>query len=272
MDDALIDNRTTNRCRERDGLVVPIDDPFWNRNYPPNHWGCRSNVRSVSEGEVEEQGIEVRHTGEDAGLGNDIATPDWAYNPGRAAFEPDLDAYDRRVARPYVRGALTGPPFRRMYDRLERAVRRNEQLQEREGLSDRAFRNYLRENTRAVRGQEFPVAILGEGKQQMFRAASQTVRLSDDSLLKQIISRRGESIGRVTYALVQDVLERAQLVVKDQARHRVFIRRNDQLYHAVVKATGDRARLYLQSFRRTSPDDVRRLRDSGEVLEDTLEL
>jgi hypothetical protein len=52
----------------------------------------------------------------------------------------------------------------------------------------------------------------------------------------------------------------------------VFIRRNDQLYHAVVKATGDRARLYLQSFRRTSPDDVRRLRDSGEVLEDTLEL
>ncbi len=31
------------------GTVKPINDPFWNRNYPPNGWGCRCTVTQTDE-------------------------------------------------------------------------------------------------------------------------------------------------------------------------------------------------------------------------------
>ncbi len=30
------------------GLVLPVEDKFWNTHYPPNGWGCKCRVRSVS--------------------------------------------------------------------------------------------------------------------------------------------------------------------------------------------------------------------------------
>ena len=32
-----------------DGIIKPVDDPFWNTNYPPNGWGCRCNVIQTNE-------------------------------------------------------------------------------------------------------------------------------------------------------------------------------------------------------------------------------
>jgi uncharacterized protein with gpF-like domain len=33
------------------GLLLPVDDPFWSYAWPPNGWGCRCSVRTVSERE-----------------------------------------------------------------------------------------------------------------------------------------------------------------------------------------------------------------------------
>lgn len=38
-------------------LVLPADDPFWARWYPPNGWGCKCWVRQLSAAEAEERGI-----------------------------------------------------------------------------------------------------------------------------------------------------------------------------------------------------------------------
>lgn len=35
---SVIDARTTPACRRRDGEVHRADDPWWNVNWPPNHW------------------------------------------------------------------------------------------------------------------------------------------------------------------------------------------------------------------------------------------
>lgn len=43
--DAVLDKRTTETCRSLDGVVKPVDDRFWATYYPPNHFGCRSDVR-----------------------------------------------------------------------------------------------------------------------------------------------------------------------------------------------------------------------------------
>lgn len=50
--DAVLDERTTLICQSLDGVIKPVDDPFWDTYYPPNHWNCRSDVRSLADGTV----------------------------------------------------------------------------------------------------------------------------------------------------------------------------------------------------------------------------
>lgn len=44
---SIVDPGTTNICRERDGFVRGIDDPYWLTNWPMLHFGCRSVVLPV---------------------------------------------------------------------------------------------------------------------------------------------------------------------------------------------------------------------------------
>lgn len=46
--DAVIDGRTTELCYSLNGVLKPVNDPFWNKYYPPNHFGCRSTIRQRS--------------------------------------------------------------------------------------------------------------------------------------------------------------------------------------------------------------------------------
>lgn len=50
--DAVLDDGTTALCRGLDKVVKPVNDPFWNLYYPPNHFRCRSDVRQLSTGKV----------------------------------------------------------------------------------------------------------------------------------------------------------------------------------------------------------------------------
>ncbi|WP_286651008.1 minor capsid protein [Sphingobacterium hotanense] len=49
---AIEDDRTSTLCRTLNGVVRPVDDPFWSKYYPPNHYNCRSTVKQVKEGKV----------------------------------------------------------------------------------------------------------------------------------------------------------------------------------------------------------------------------
>lgn len=48
--DATIDGNTTELCRSLDGTRLPVNHPFWQTYYPPNHFGCRSTVRQLRAG------------------------------------------------------------------------------------------------------------------------------------------------------------------------------------------------------------------------------
>ena len=48
--DAVMDAGTSAICANLNGTRLPVSHPFWNRYYPPNHFGCRSTVRELYSG------------------------------------------------------------------------------------------------------------------------------------------------------------------------------------------------------------------------------
>ena len=95
MYDAVNDSRTRPQHLEWDGLVLPVDHPFWKTHAPPNGWGCRCILRQLSEAVMRRRGLEVsppeirtrewtnRPTGETRAVPEGI-DPGWDYNPGEA--------------------------------------------------------------------------------------------------------------------------------------------------------------------------------------------
>lgn len=54
--DATVDWRTTEECSARDGVLLPADDPWWRKNQPPIHHGCRSGIRSLRKAQADRRG------------------------------------------------------------------------------------------------------------------------------------------------------------------------------------------------------------------------
>ena len=83
------------------GTILPADHPWWKTHYPPNGWGCKCKVVSVSDRELKRDGRKVSKspkvvtrkvlnpvTGkkENVPIGID---PGWDYNPGQEAWKDD---------------------------------------------------------------------------------------------------------------------------------------------------------------------------------------
>lgn len=67
---------------EMNGLILRADDPFWEIHFPPNGWGCKCRVRSLSENDLKRMG----RTPDKAPQGISDVHPDWRYNIGEAAY------------------------------------------------------------------------------------------------------------------------------------------------------------------------------------------
>lgn len=270
---AILDSRTRPTHRAQHGKVFRVGDPFWRYFYPPNGWRCRCRVRARSKADVDRLNLAVSdsaghleeveqvidrdgNTRRVMGYRDPIsgktflADPGFAYNPGRAAFQPELDRYAPDVARQYVKGTLTGPAFKAWYanaDTVVKAARAS--MPDAAGSAVRA-----KVDPELINGQRYPVGILGAADRTALGVESQTVWLSDETLVKQLVNREGQNIGLNDYWRVQGVIEEAQLVVKDGDTSLVFVRREEKLYHAVIKATKSGKALFLTSFRETNPD------------------
>ena len=74
------------------GMILPVDDPFWQTHMPPNGWGCRCNVRALTRAQAEKEGIspspqleDVEHINtrtEEVEHYPEGVDPSFAHNPG----------------------------------------------------------------------------------------------------------------------------------------------------------------------------------------------
>lgn len=178
----------------------------------------------------------------------------WNYNPARAAYMPELDKYPADTARQFVEGQLSGPEFRRWYRIWERTVA--DEMAANIQLPRAQLVSRIRDRW-AVPGKYYPVGILPEAIRTQIGAQSQVVRLSDDTIAKQIVNR-GASLGVDDYLRLQATLESPLLVVPEGGQHWMFYRRDDKLYLAVVKTSRSGREVWLQSFRRATEQQLRK--------------
>jgi len=94
--------------------VLPVDDSWWSSHFPPNGWGCRCTVRSLSQSQLDREGLTplneappIKKTerinaasGEVYGhvpKGIDVG---WDYNVGKAWLGPDIAFGEKIMAMP----------------------------------------------------------------------------------------------------------------------------------------------------------------------------
>jgi SPP1 gp7 family putative phage head morphogenesis protein len=130
---SVMDSRTTNRCKTLHGQIYRADDPVWDVIYPPNHWGCRAQVRALTGEMVSRENVDVQSSdgniiektaliGPDGDrrevtvkgmkyIGGDgqprefFPDPGWDYNPGKSSFTPDLSRFDPDISALYDGGS-----------------------------------------------------------------------------------------------------------------------------------------------------------------------
>lgn len=109
MYDAVNDERTRPTHKMMDGQVRRYDDPFWDEWYPPNGFGCRCGVITLSAQQVKQRGIDVQRGMPHATV--DIETgeithwkPDKGFdvNPAKTEYKPDLSNIDSDLKEAYL--------------------------------------------------------------------------------------------------------------------------------------------------------------------------
>lgn len=89
---AVMDNRTTNGCSNVNGTILRYDDAFWQTNYPPRHYKCRSRVRALSSQQVMKLGLKPTAPSKVANIkpaeGFDTSPGEW--KPDLSKYSPDI--------------------------------------------------------------------------------------------------------------------------------------------------------------------------------------
>ena len=55
--DAVVDGRTTGGCKAANGVILPADHPWWQRNLPPRHQRCRSTFHPLTRRQAQAIGV-----------------------------------------------------------------------------------------------------------------------------------------------------------------------------------------------------------------------
>ena len=120
-----------------DGTILRHDDPWWTTHYPPNGFGCKCYVETLSEREMNQHGLKetpqdaIPYNGEVQGVdpktGEEFTRPEgvdkgWDYAPGANRTTPLYDLIARKLPN------LDAPIGAAMYDALKDAVAMEQQL------------------------------------------------------------------------------------------------------------------------------------------------
>ncbi|MBS9781106.1 MAG: hypothetical protein KGV56_01285 [Gammaproteobacteria bacterium] len=224
-------------------IVLPIDDPFWDTHMPMNGWGCKCWVQNISKKNAEKIGISEspkieyhdwhnKQTGRTHKVPKGIH-PSFEYNVGKYRKEKQL-AF---VAQKMEAVAQHSP------DRAAKTIHRL--------VSSNVFKQWLDK----PQGY-FPVALLAEKTAQKIQAKTRIVRLSADTMLKQV-----QHHPELTVSDYRSIFYLSDIkLIKQQNENRVLIvYLQGEYYQAVIKTTKQADEVYLLSLVKLSEKRYQRL-------------
>jgi SPP1 gp7 family putative phage head morphogenesis protein len=122
--DALLDDRVTEVCKNLDGTIKPVGDPFWLTHAPICHHRCRSSLRSLRTSQAERAGISTTDPMVEIPEGFGLAPPmrgDDIPGPDQRRFDPEVwDAFTKRQADTLTQLEAANDNARRLRDERDR--------------------------------------------------------------------------------------------------------------------------------------------------------
>jgi len=97
----ILDDRIRPQHRAWHDTVLPVGHPWWDTHFPPNGWGCRCDVQSLSQRDLDRRGLRVQpEAPPGATVTREVRSggttkwvqvprgidPGWDYNVGKAGF------------------------------------------------------------------------------------------------------------------------------------------------------------------------------------------
>ncbi|SDX88575.1 phage minor head protein [Nitrosomonas halophila] len=230
-----------------DGLVLPVDDPFWAAHYPVKAYNCKCGVIALTDRMLAQRGLTVdrapqeetytyvnKRTGEVQQIPRGV-DPSFNYPPGGRrenlnAFVADkLDAADETLAAGMIRSLVSSGEFGKFHDQPE-------------GV--------------------FPIGVLRDRDAAAMGAKTHTVRISAETMKKQQAVH--PEITAEEYGFVQSAIENGKQI-QDTSRSMIYILEQDG-YVTVVKATKTGRVIFMTSFRRLSANEVKRNEEIRRLL------
>lgn len=229
-----------------DGIVLPVDDPWWQAHYPVKAWGCKCRAIQVGQRQLDRLGLKV----------------------GQAPETRYVDYTNKRTGETQqiptgVDPAFAYPPGARRANLVDHMAGRLETLQA--GLRPAGVRALAGDAFAAWAEQpvgNWPVGVLAAEQVAALGAQTDVVRLSADTMSKQL--REHPEIIADEYRFVQDAIERGK-AIQESAQAVIFLL-EDEGYVSVVKATRSGRAAFLTSFRRLSSQEVKRNEEIKRLL------
>lgn len=229
------------------GIVAPVDDPIWDRLYPPNGWGCQCGVRQISQREAERLGwrpdqppvqLVVRpwrnkRTGQTVQVPVGI-DPGWDTNPGKNR--------GRNVAE-FLHGQVAAMPANRQRVAVEDIV------------GSPAMTGLL--GGKMPAGSFLPVAQLPDAVVGAFQARNNLVWLSADSVHHIIDEHAERALGAEAFRAAMAVMSRPVGVVRRQRMAIVIGAAGGRWWRAVIKSANGGLEWWLTSLHPKAEKDAR---------------
>ncbi len=233
------------------GMVLPVDDPFWQAHMPVKVWGCKCRVIQQTEGMLQRAGRQV---------GTAPVVPDYTYqNKRTGAIQQIPQGVD--PAFHYPPGGRMGALNSYLAEKVDGAAPDLAVAAVQDLVRGAALRNFFN-NPQGV----FPIGVIPAADAQRLGAGTQTVRLSAETLQKQ--GTIHPELTADEYALVQDAIDSGQLI-QDGGNTLIYLW-EDGGYVTVVKATKSGKALFMTSLRRLSgkaakrDEEIRRLQKKNQ--------
>lgn len=244
------------------GIIAPVDDPVWDRLFPPNGWGCMCGTRQISRREalsrgwketdqphvVAERSWVNKRTGEVRMVPVGV-DPGWDTNPGKHR--------SRNLSR-FLSERIGSMPAVRQKIAIQDIVRSPVLKAMAEGRMPKSF---------------LPVAQVPEPVVSAMQATTPVMRLSSDSIAHILHERaeRGLDVNDLRAAIEVIIAPEAAIHAK-QPNAVTFIGRaaNGVWWRLAAKLTAERSEWWLVSFHRKNEGEalkvIERARRAGKLV------